>query len=160
MKKLLFIAMLALGFSTVNAQEGSFNVGANLGFATGDVSDAYSLVLDLEANYLFDLSDEFSVGPSLSYVTFIPKSDYNDFLEAVSFLPIDAAIRYNASEQFTIGADLGYALSLEEDGEGGFNYRPLVGYNVSENIMIQAAYNAITNDGTASFFSVGAVFGL
>ncbi len=161
MKKLLFIAMLALGL-TANAQEGSFNVGANLGLATGDSSDGYGLTFSLEANYLFSVADQFEVGPSVSYLTYVGDEIGGFEVENASFMPIAAAGRYAVSETFTVGLDLGYGIGLSPDGiDSGLYYRPLVGYQVTESIMIQAAYSGISLDGsTASNVSLGAVFGL
>ncbi len=157
MKKLFLGAMMiALGF-TVNAQ-GSFNVGVNAALPTGDVKDFFTFALGLEANYLFEVSDTFEVGPSLSYVNYFGEDGVDDF----SFLPIAAAARFAAGDSFTLGADLGYAVGLSPDGnDGGFYYRPMVGYDISENFMLQATYSGISADGeTFSSFGLGAVFGL
>lgn len=159
MKKILFtIAMVAFGFAA-NAQEGKFNVGANLGLPTGDISDTVSFVLGLEANYLFEVSDDFQVGPSASYVHYF--SDI-DGLDDTSYLPLAAAARFNASEEFVIGADLGYGIGLSPDGvDSGFYYRPMLGYNLSDKVMLQATYSGISLDGlTASSFGLGAMFSL
>ncbi|MCI2228372.1 outer membrane beta-barrel protein [Polaribacter sp. MSW13] len=166
MKKLLFIAVFAIcGLGTANAQEGAFNVGGNLGFPTGDMSDISSFAISVEANYLFNLSDEFKVGPSVSYLHYFGKNDIlgtgidaND----TSFLPIAAAGRYAASEKFTIGADLGYGIGISPNGqEGAFYYRPMVGYAISDKVMLQASYTGMSKDGfTISNFGFGAMFAL
>ena len=168
MKKLVLSIAIALGALTASAQEGQFNVGANIGIPVGDVKDATSISYSIEANYLFEVADAIKVGPSVSYLGYGLDGDYKDLFEALGFdveapayLPIAAAGRFAASEQFTIGLDLGYALGINEGNDGGLYYRPLVGYNVSEAVMIQAAYSGINNDGaTASAISLGVVFGL
>lgn len=152
--------MLAFGF-TATAQ-GNFNVGVNLGLPTGDVSDAYTFALGLEANYLFEVSETFEVGPSISFSNFFGDEVGGFEFEDASFLPIAAAARFAAGDSFTLGADLGYAVGLSPDGnDGGFYYRPMVGYDLSENFMLQAYYSGVSVDGgTFSAFGIGGVFGL
>ncbi|MCL7764197.1 porin family protein [Polaribacter sp. Z014] len=166
MKKLLVMAAFVFaGLGVANAQEGSFNAGVNLGIPTGDSSDAYSFAMSVEANYLFDVSESFKVGPSVSYSHYLGKNDVlgSGFdVDDASFLPIAAAGRYAVSDKFTVGADLGYGIGISPDeNDGGFYYRPMVGYSVSEKVMIQASYSAVDTDGiTVSNFGVGAMFAL
>ena len=165
MKKVLFIAVVVLGLGNINAQNGSFNAGVSIGLPTGDISDSSSLAISVEANYLFEISDQFKVGPSISYLHYTGKKDIlgsgydqND----MSFLPIAAAARFAASEKFTIGADLGYGFGISPDDiEGAFYYRPMIGYNISEKVMLQATYTGMSKeDTTISNFGVGAMFSL
>ncbi len=166
MKKVLFIATFVLvGLGNINAQNGSFNAGVNIGFPTGDISDSSSLAISAEANYLFEISDQFKVGPSISYLHYIGEKDVlgSGFdADDISFLPIAAAARFTASEKFTIGADLGYGIGISpNDIEGAFYYKPMVGYNISEKVMLQAAYTGMSKEGsTISNFGVGAMFSL
>jgi hypothetical protein len=162
MKKLfLGVLMLAFGF-TANAQ-GDFNLGVNFGIPTGDASDITTFNLGLEANYLFEAGESFQIGPSISYSHFFGDSvsvlgttvDFDD----VTFLPIAAAARFAAGDSFTLGADLGYAIGISDDG--GFYYRPMIGYDIGENFMLQATYSGISLDGgNVSSIGLGAVFGL
>ncbi|CAL2064368.1 outer membrane beta-barrel protein [Tenacibaculum sp. 190524A05c] len=166
MKKfLLAIAMVAFGF-TANAQDGEFNAGVNLGLPIGDVSDFYSFTIGAEVNYLFSVSDDFKVGPSVGFTQFFG-SDVEVLGVTVegadaSFMPLAAAGRFAVSEEFTLGADLGYAIGLSPDGnDGGFYYRPMVGYNISENVMLQATYSGVSVDGGSfSNIGLGVMFGL
>jgi len=168
MKKVLLIAAFVFaGLGVSNAQEGSFNAGVNLGLPTGDASDLSSFAMSVEANYLFDVSETFKVGPSISYLHYFGKDvDFGDFgsfeVEDSGFLPIAAAARFVASEKFTVGADLGYGIGISPDGqEGAFYYRPMVGYSINENVMIQATYTGMSKDGvTISNLGIGAMFAL
>ena len=165
MKKVLFIAVVVLGLGNINAQNGSFNAGVSIGLPTGDISDSSSLAISVEANYLFEISDQFKVGPSISYLHYTGKKDilgsgYD--ADDMSFLPIAAAARFAASEKFTFGADLGYGIGISPDDiEGAFYYRPMIGYNISEKVMLQATYTGMSKEGsTISNFGVGAMFSL
>ncbi|SNR15681.1 outer membrane beta-barrel protein [Tenacibaculum jejuense] len=163
MKKLLLtIAVIAFGF-VAKAQDGQFNAGVNLGLPIGDASDATSFAIGAEVNYLFSLSDEFQVGPSIGFSHYFGKDLGGGFeVSDFSFIPIAAAARYSVSEQFVLGADLGYGIGVSPEGnDGGFYYRPLVGYNVSENIMIQATYSGVSTNGvTFANIGLGVMFGL
>ena len=165
MKKVLFIAVVVLGLGNINAQNGSFNAGVSIGLPTGDISDSSSLAISVEANYLFEISDQFKVGPSISYLHYTGKKDIlgSGFdADDISFLPIAAAARFAASEKFTFGADLGYGIGISPDDiEGAFYYKPMVGYNISEKVMLQATYTGMSKEGsTISNFGVGAMFSL
>ena len=165
MKKVLFIAVVVLGLGNINAQNGSFNAGVSIGLPTGDISNSSSLAISVEANYLFEISDQFKVGPSISYLHYTGKKDIlgSGFdADDISFLPIAAAARFAASEKFTIGADLGYGFGISPDDiEGAFYYRPMIGYNISEKVMLQATYTGMSKeDTTISNFGVGAMFSL
>ncbi len=162
MKKLcVLVVVVMFGITSINAQ-GNFNLGVNLGIPTGDVSELYTFALGVEANYLFEVSDEFEVGPSVSFVNFFGESILGFDVDDAFFLPIGAAARYSASDKIKVGLDLGYAIGISPDGnDGGFHYRPVFGFNVSEKIMLQAFYSGISVDGgTFGNFGVGAMFDL
>lgn len=162
MKKfLLTIAMVAFGFAA-NAQDGEFNAGVNLGLPIGDASDFYSFSAGVEVNYLFSVSDDFKVGPSVGFTNYFGKEVGGVDVDSASFLPLAAAGRFAVSDKFTLGADLGYGIGISPDGnDGGFYYRPMVGYAISEGIMLQASYSAVNTDAiTMSNIGLGVMFGL
>lgn len=138
MKKLLLVAMMAFGIA-VNAQEGQLNVGGTIGLPVGDASDA-NVTGAIEANYLFTVSEGFKVGPSVSYLHF--QTEGAD----AAFLPLAVAGRYDVSDKFVVGADLGYGIGVRPSGsnDGGFYYRALVGYKVTEKITLHLDYTAAT----------------
>jgi len=162
MKKLMLLAaMVAFGFNA-NAQE--FKAGINAGIPIGDAGDLSTFAIAVDLGYLFEISDDFKAGPVTGYghafgdemevagVTF----EYDD----LQYIPIAAGGRFAVSEQFTIGADLGYALGLGDGAEGGFYYNPRVQYGVSDTLDIVAAFRNVSDDGfTASFLTVGVEFG-
>lgn len=151
-------AVAVFGF-TVNAQE--FKLGANLGLPIGDADTAYSFNLGADVSALWDVSETFKVGATAGLSYSLVKSDYSDFLDAAIFLPIAGAARFNASDEFTIGLDLGYALGLNEGNDGGFYYAPKVQYGISESLDIVAAYRGVSLDGWSfNVITLGIEFGL
>jgi hypothetical protein len=166
MKKVLLSVVMLVFAVSVNGQKGNFSAGVNLGLPTADASDGYSFTLGAEVNYLFDVSSDFKAGVSASYLTFFGKDI--DFLgttieiENAAVLPIAGAVRYLASDKFSIGVDLGYAIGISPDGnDGGFYYRPLIGYNLSEKMELNASYSGISVEGgTIANFGLGLMFKL
>ena len=155
MKKIaLFTLAVFFGLSCVKAQD--FNGGIHLGLPLGDAGDYadFSLIADL--NYLFDVSDEFRVGPSVGY-----SHSFVDGLDDIQFLPIAAAGRFNASPEFSIGVDLGYAVGVNDGNEGGFYYSPRVAYSVTDLIDLVLAYRGVSLDGGSwDILSLGVEFDL
>ncbi|MBF8150553.1 hypothetical protein ITJ86_11640 [Winogradskyella sp. F6397] len=166
MKKLFLCAALAVcSFASVNAQ--SFNGGLSAALPMGDAGDISSFGVNLDVNYLWEVSEEFNVGLAAGYhhyfgseeeIPFFGTVEYDDF----GFLPIGGAARFSASEKFIIGLDLGYAIGISPDGnDGGFYYAPKVQYAITESLDIVIAYKGISRDG-GSFdaLSLGVEFGL
>ena len=162
MKKLLLLSMLSLFSVTMNAQDSGFSVGATVGMPTGDISDLYGVSFGADVNYMFSANFGVAVGfQSFSGKTIsILGTDMK--ISSASFLPIAAAGRYNLSDAFVLGADVGYALGMSPSGnDGGFYYRPMLAYAVASNVSVNAHYSGIGVDGgTFSSIGLGVMFGL
>ncbi|SEA02504.1 outer membrane beta-barrel protein [Bizionia paragorgiae] len=169
MKKLfLCAALVAFGVFSVNAQ-GQFKIGANVGLPVGDFSDFYSLSAGLDVAYLIDVSDDFKVGGATGFMNVFGddvETSFGDLMvvaeaEDAQFVPLAAAARFMASDNFYIGADLGYAIAVDSEGEGGVYYRPRIGYNFTEKIGVNLSYTGISNDGNSlTNIGVGVEFSL
>ncbi|MFY0604264.1 MAG: transporter [Flavobacteriaceae bacterium] len=159
MKKLILVFALVLTSFGANAQ---FSVGASFGLPTGDVSDGYTFALGIDANYMFESESDFSYGVATGYLTYFGDEILGISIDNASFLPLAGALRYTASEKFTLGADLGYAIGLAPDGnDGGFYYRPMVSYALGENTSLNLSYSGVSVDGgTFSNVGLGVMFGL
>lgn len=163
MRKIILTFMLGIFAYTANAQ---FSAGATFGLPTGDIEDFYTFALSVEVNYMFDSESDVAFGIASGYHTYI--GDKLDILgtevklDNASFLPLAGAIRFAASEKFSLGADVGYAIGLAPDGnDGGFYYRPMVAYAVGENASINLSYSGVGVDGgTFSNIGLGIMFGL
>lgn len=159
MKKLFLLSIIAVfSIGSMNAQ-GQLNGAISAGIPTGDASDFASFALALDLNYLLEISEDFSAGPSVGYNSLFLKSDYEG--DNVSFLPIAAAGRLNVSEKLALGADVGYAVGLNEGNDGGFYYSPSILYTLTEIINIMLAYNAFNENGfTLGQITLGIVIAL
>ncbi|WP_445455333.1 hypothetical protein [Flavobacterium sp. HNIBRBA15423] len=163
MKKLLFAAVAVFAFGAANAQEGGFKAGIHAGLPMGDIKDAYSLNLGLDVAYLWNVGEGFDVGATTGYSTYLGKTETIDYgfgsleveYENMSFIPVAATAQYSLSEMLFIGADLGYAIGVSEDNDGGFLYQPKFGYQ-AEKFEAYLGYKGISMDGgTASSLNVG-----
>lgn len=158
MKKLiLFVAIAAFGFHS-NAQE--FNAGLSGALPIGDAGDVYTFGLNVEANYLWNVSEPFQAGLTAGYHHYLLDGDFEG--DDAGFLPVAASGRYSLSEQFSLGADLGYAVGISPDGnDGGFYYAPKLLYGISESIDVVLAYRGISvEDGSFDSISLGIEIGL
>ncbi|AXG72087.1 outer membrane protein beta-barrel domain protein [Kordia sp. SMS9] len=170
MKKtiLAVVAVFAMVF-TANAQDGKFEVGINGALPIGDAGDFYTFSVGLDAAYMWNVSDKFDAGVATGFTNaFGDEQSITVFgitttidAEDAQFIPIAGAARYNVSDDFFVGADLGYAIGINDGNDGGFYYRPKIGYNVSERVSLNVSYTGISIDG-GSFDTIGlgVMFGL
>ena len=82
-------------------------------------------------------------------------------LDDVQFIPVAASGRFEVAPSFTLGADVGYAIGINDGNDGGFYYSPRAQYSVSEAIDIVAAYRGVSVDGGSwDIISAGVEFGI
>ncbi|AWX46295.1 hypothetical protein HME9304_03327 [Flagellimonas maritima] len=154
-KNVLFSFAMLLGFALVHAQ-GDFKAGIGAGLPIGDAGDLATFAIAVDLGYLFEVSDDFQVGPTVGYShSFGEETDIvvdgeeigNVEVDDVQFIPIGGAARFNLSETFSLGADLGYAIGVNDGNDGGFYYSPRAAYSVSEALDIVFAYRGVSLDG-------------
>ncbi len=163
MRKLLFIIAIAFISSlSMNAQ--GFRAGVNLGLPIGDIGDFSSFNVGVDLQYLWEVNDGVEVGVTTGYSHFFGKEI--DILgttvkvDDVQFIPIAATGSINLSDEFSLGADIGYALGVNTGNDGGFYYRPKVAYGISEAIDIVASYSGVSvTGGTINAITLGVNFG-
>lgn len=158
MKKLFLAAFAVFAFASVNAQE--FKAGISGGLPIGDAGDLATFSIAVDLGYLFEISEDFQAGPTAGFNHSFGDSDIID--EDFSWVPVGGTGRFAVSEEFTLGADLGYGIGVSPDGvESGFYYAPRVQYSVSDALDVVLAYRNIALDGiTWSQITLGVEFGL
>lgn len=159
MKKIILTAAAVFAFGFANAQDGSFKLGAHVGLPTGDMKDAYSVNLGIDAAYMWNVADKFSAGVTTGYTTYLGKtidSGFGSFeVPNAGFIPLAATGQYSLTDDLFLGADLGYAIYAGDgDGDGGFLYQPKFGYQ-TEKFEVYAGYKGISNNGTLSSINLG-----
>lgn len=163
MKKSLFFLFMMLFAVTSAFSQSNFKIGVNAGIPVGDVEDLATFQLGADVAYLYPVSDLFSVGGLLGYSYYfgdevntpLGNVDVDDF----SFLPIAASARFGFANSLFVGADLGYAIGIDEGNDGGFYYRPKVGYSFG-GVALIASFAGIAEDGgDVSSVNLGVEFG-
>ena len=160
MKRILVVAVLALFGFSVHAQEG-FKAGANIGLPVGDASDWSDFSIGLDVAHHWEVADSFSAGVAAGFTNAVTKKIAGVKIDDVQFLPIAASGRFAAGEDFSLGADIGYAIGINEGNDGGFYYRPIVGYKVGWDMEINLSYTGISMDeGSWNTVNLGVLFTL
>ena len=138
-------------FGLSSAQEG-FKLGAHIGVPVADAGDASSFNLGLDAAYMWNVAPSFDLGIASGYTHFIGKSNNGYNFDDFGFIPIAASGKYRFSgSPVSLGLDLGYGISTNDDIDGGLYYQPKVAYNFSQG-ELYLGYQGVSND-----FSVGSV---
>ena len=162
MKRLVLIICFALlGTTAMQAQSG-LRIGANVGLPVGDIEEVSNFQAGVDLAYMLDVADMLYLSPKIGYTQFFMDEDnFGGFeVDDPAFLPIAASGRISLAKGFFFGADLGYAVGLNDGNDGGFYYRPQVGYNFGI-IGLVGSYTGISVDG-GSFgaINLGLEFGL
>ena len=151
-----------------NGHDG-LNVGASFMLPIDILNDYSSAGLALDINYLYPIAPRLNMGIASGYS--VVYNDYDGFLEDswrtddVQFIPVSVATRYVPTEKVEFGADLGYAISLTDDYlfDGGFYYRPMIGFNVTDMVQLNLSYTGVSTNRswvTWSTLNFGVMFNL
>lgn len=128
----------------------NFSVGLSGGLPSGDASDLYTFSLILDASVHWEVGEAFNAGLAAAYINGFGDSASSVDIEDIGFIPLAASGRYMISEQFSLGADVGYAIGISPDAnDGGLYYAPKAIYNLSDNFGIAASYRGVSRDGTS-----------
>jgi hypothetical protein len=134
-KFLLATAFAVLGFMGVQAQNTSMEAGPYLGIPVGD-SDGFSFNAGATFGYYFHvIPDRLKVGGVVGVDHFFGKEyDFGNMTidgEDATFIPIAASAKFNFTERFFAGLELGYAIGVSDGaGDGGFLARPRIGMSL------------------------------
>jgi hypothetical protein len=156
MKNLLlgFLFILGIGISSQAQTTSDFQLGIHGGIPVGDAGDVSDFNAGFDAAYLFGVVDMVEVGPLVGYSHYFIE-DFDD----ISFLPIAASGRVAMGAAFA-GLDLGYAVGLSDGNDGGFYYRPKIGFGFY-GLNLVGSYSGISVDGTnISSVNLGLEFNL
>ena len=163
MKKSLFFLFMMLFAVTSAFSQSNFKIGVNAGIPVGDIEESASFQLGADVAYLYPVSDLFSVGGLAGFSHFfrddVDTTLGNQSVDDLSFLPVAATARFGFANSLFVGADLGYAIGINDGNDGGFYYRPKVGYSFGPAAVI-ASFAGIGKDGgDVSSVNLGVEFG-
>ncbi|WP_127019941.1 hypothetical protein [Flagellimonas beolgyonensis] len=166
-KRIIFSVLAVFAFCiSVTAQyvdRSSTKVGVMAGIPMGDLSDFSKIALGVDVAFHWGVSELFDVGIATGFINAFGETDsatVGDITIEGSFdnyqvIPVAAAVRLYPTYNFKLGADVGYAVGVNEGNDGGFYWRPVIGYNISGNTELNVSYININNDGES--FSIAAL---
>jgi len=159
MKKLFFLSLFSIFvMSSVNAQ--TFKLGGSIGIPVADASDISTFVLGIDAYYYFtDIDALVEIGATAGFRNFFGDEIEGFSIDDGQFLPVAGVARVKLFGILSGGADLGYAVGINDGNDGGLYIRPVVGIDIADTIELNASYESITNDGvTWGNMNVGVLF--
>lgn len=159
---------LFLSVITLNAQvdRTNFRAGLTGGIVLGDLSEAYSLNLGLEVQQLWGVSREIDLGFSTGFFNAFGEKEtisnagvtIETEFDNFQYIPIAAALRVYPTSGFKLGGDLGYAVGINEENEGGLYFRPVVGVDINGVTELNVSYASFGRESTFSTALVGILF--
>lgn len=165
---LAVIAMVGISFSSMAqyVDRTNFRAGLIAGIPVGDASDISSFSLGLDIAYHIGASELLDLGFATGFINAFGdtttisggaidlETEFDDF----QFIPVAGSLRIYPTYDFKFGADVGYAVGVNEGNEGGFYLRPIIGYNITGNTELNVSYVNISNDGNFSIATLGILF--
>lgn len=159
---LVILAMVSLTTMAQTVDRSNFKAGVLAGIPVGDASDYSSFALGLDVAHHWGVSELFDAGIATGYIHAFGENQelvgLNLKFEDIQFIPVAAAIRMYPTYQFKFGADVGYAVAVNDNMDGGFYIRPSIGYNITGNTELNVSYINVSNDWNFSMVSLGLLF--
>lgn len=146
--RLLSIILLLLWTAETQAQPG-FKLGLHGGLPVNqEGNDAVSLLAGVDTGYVFALGEVLDAGVMAGFINGFPeKFDSGGAdLPHIQFLPLAGSFRIWPSRSFSFGADVGYAVGINSGNQGGFYYKPIIGYLMGTQTEINLSFTNIETD--------------
>ena len=129
MKSLLLTLVFAISLTTVHAQEQDYTIAVSgvAALPIGKRGSEFNFGFGTEIMYMKALQKGYQVGGSLGYTHYTVDEELEDALgfDDGRFLPIAIkGTRAIGDLGFGVGADIGYAIGLNDGNNGGFMYEP------------------------------------
>lgn len=144
MKKILLLIFICTAIK-ISAQE-QFNIGVNGGITVGaTIKSASNIAFGFDANYLFKLTEDFVIGPSLGFIYFNAKSIEGVKRDPFMYVPMGGAVRFNSIDDvFYIGIDAGFAVGISPEGDSGAVFlKPIIGYKINDSFKLNVFYSGL-----------------
>lgn len=157
MKKLVFV-LFFLSFYCLSAQyvdRSFFKAGFHGAIPVGETADIASFSLGVDLFQHWGVSKEIDLGIATGFTNAFLKDEIEvngitietDF-DNVQFLPVAGLIRIYPTSSFNLGADVGYAVGINEGNDGGFYYRPCLSLKINSNTELHFSYTGVSQDGS------------
>lgn len=149
MKKIILTLVIVLALSIVSNAQNGLNIGGSIGFPINSSSYDFTFGYTLDANILFELHPGFSLGIASGY-----GQGFGDTyrvlgvefdVEDYQYVPVALAGRHYVNNKLVWGTDVGYAIAVSDVDRGGFYFRPMIGFNVTNKLQLNANYVGISD---------------
>lgn len=161
---ILFMALTSVLLQAQPVDRTNFRAGLHGGIVSGDFSEAYSFVLGLDVYHHWGVSKALDLGIATGFSNAFGETQEfsqggltveNKFANA-QFLPVAGSLRIYPTSGFKIGADIGYALGVNDGNEGGLYYRPSIGIDMNQGSKeFNISYFAVNGDTTYASILAG-----
>ncbi|NKI31893.1 hypothetical protein [Croceivirga thetidis] len=154
MKQLSLLIVLFFVCAFVQSQyieRGFMKAGFHAGMPTSQSADFSSFTFGFDFFQHYGISEEFDIGFATGFTNAFGKTEQvqvgdfsiNGDFNNLQFIPAAALLRYYPQRYLNIGADVGYALALNQGLGGGLYYRPTINFDVTENTGFYVSYTNI-----------------
>lgn len=167
MKRVFLTTLVILLGFTLRAQ---VKIGVNGGLPLGDLKEQYGTNFGADLYYYFigGEDDFYDFGLTAGYSLFtgndIEVAGVTVDVDNAQFVPLALAARVHMRELLIAGADVGYALGLNEGNDGGFYYRVNAGldFGAIEVSAFLLGYNfeALSGNSSLNSFGIGLLYEL
>lgn len=165
---LVAIALITTGFSCMaqRVDRTNFKAGIHVGVPFGDISDYTNFEIGLDLGYHWSLSELVDAGLATGFMNAFVNNDTVDLgpfvvegdFPNIQYVPAAAAFRLYPTYDFKLGADVGYAVGVNEGNSGGFYFRPIIGANINGNTELNISYVKVSDDYDFSMAALGVLF--
>ena len=97
--KLMISGLALIGATAVTAQENQISLGLDLALPMGDFGDVFSLGVGPAAGFELPVGDNLGITAQLAYQILMVKSDFSDFVDKASMIPIQLGVKYYFQDQ-------------------------------------------------------------
>ncbi|TKD57481.1 hypothetical protein [Flavobacterium sp. ASW18X] len=158
MKKRIFcFVILVSAIVAAHAQKvdrSFFKAGLQVSMPIGDAGDISNFGLGIDLQQHYGVDKILDLGFATGFINYFGKTETisDDFIEVeadfpnIQYVPLAGLVRLYISKGVNFGADVGYALGLDEISEGGFYYRPTLSLGMSDTSAVEFSYTGISDD--------------
>jgi hypothetical protein len=155
MKKLTVVILMVCVSIIANAQKDNskvnFNLGAELGLATGNLNIAYSIGIGATAQLEYAMDEKSRITVNSGIIQYIGKKISGTALKNQSnaVIPVLAGVKYDFASNFYGSAQLGVSLFTGKVGATKFTYVPGLGFRINEKLDALLKYTGYSDFGGA-----------
>ena len=151
MKKIIIAVIIVSTGFTVNAQTGknlTFSLGAELGAATGNLNQAYSLAAGASAQADIAIDKDAAITINAGIIELIGKKINNNVKNrSIALIPLLVGVKYYFTPVVYGSAQLGTTVFTNSGGGSRFTYVPGLGFKLDKNIDLLVKYTGLSDAG-------------